>query len=773
MAEFRIRKSAGGSTVRGGDTIRSGGAWEPTGAASSASSASGSMSLELGASYGTPLEQTWPNVEDAPWPAEWVESEATGTSYSDHHAAKRGYQWVDGGFGGNDDRIFNEYLGGIPSDFDLTVVCYLLEDGDHFPSVRYRGTAWNTAWEVRLDPNNNVVELYKLFGGTEVTGLLDFASVSMTTSDQVNIRIRATGPEHKVKVWVGSEPSDWTLEYTLDTYSENRGFWLGLIGGTAASSHDTAWDNLDVVNLTNLTGSGSRGSVSGAVPVSGEAPAASDATATATAIAGGFSGSAPGASSARASFTGDVPVFGSAAGVSSASGAATVETTGQDLSGSAAAAADADATATVDREVAGGAPSVAFARGLPSGTVPVSGKASAASSARVPDLQRVMDLVWVVWDNEIDDPPTPTPIPTDGIKQAVYGSVTRVIRQVDIYEQDGTTAFMLDAPLVSGSVNVSMSSSERRTSDLVLYNEGGALDLYPDGLWYDKIIKVRRGAVTDTESYLGLLGTFMIDRVRVDAEKNTVQISCRDLTKKLQLAKFVYPTHFPLNEPIENVISAIATAGGVTDMNLPLTGASTHSDWVFETGTERWKAIKDIATAFNYEVYFDESGTLVMKEFADINLDPVAFVFKTGETGNLASFSKTASDQRMKNHIVVIGEAADRTPIIGVAENNNAGSPTAIAEIGRRTDIYDSSFVGSVAQAEQVAQQFLSIAGLEQFEVGLSAVVIPWLDVNNVITFVDPDPAPGDPSRFLLTDFSIPLELTPMNATVRRVINVT
>jgi len=131
-----------------------------------------------------------------------------------------------------------------------------------------------------------------------------------------------------------------------------------------------------------------------------------------------------------------------------------------------------------------------------------------------------------------------------------------------------------------------------------------------------------------------------------------------------------------------------------------------------------------------------------MTEFADILNDPVAFVFQTGASGNLASYRKSSSDARLRNHVVVIGENNGQVPVFGEAENTLSTSPTSIAAIGRRTETYKTSYVGTQPGAVALAERFLSISALEQFEVPLDALVIPWLDVNNVITFTDPSPAP-------------------------------
>jgi hypothetical protein len=69
----------------------------------------------------------------------------------------------------------------------------------------------------------------------------------------------------------------------------------------------------------------------------------------------------------------------------------------------------------------------------------------------------------------------------------------------------------------------------------------------------------------------------------------------------------------------------------------------------------------------------------------------------------------------------------------------------------------------------------LAYHALEDFTLSFSGVVIFWLEVGQVVTFVDPRPAAGDPTNrnFLLSSLSLPLGLGTMSAGAKRVVLLT
>lgn len=353
----------------------------------------------------------------------------------------------------------------------------------------------------------------------------------------------------------------------------------------------------------------------------------------------------------------------------------------------------------------------------------------------------------------------------------LLGPSTQITRRIEILNAD-LSPWKADAGVISGSVNVSASRKERRTFQLTLDNEDGSLANYPGGFWYDKVIRLYRGLTYPGGAYEAQLGEFVIDVISSAHFPFTIEVSGRDYTKKLLTSKFTQATTFAAGQSPEALIRTIAINGGIAANRIitPTTGITLDKERMFERGVERWEAMEQIATAFGYELFFDAQGFLVMQVYRDPVTTPEIWTFDTGPYGNMAAFRKSASDTRIYNSIVVTGEASDvALPAFGIAKNTEPTSPTRIAVIGERVYQYTSSFITTNLQAQDVADKFLKIHALEQFEVSIDSIVFPWLEVGEIIVFLDPRPNPQEPTRYLLTDLTIPLELGPMQGTAKRV----
>lgn len=279
-----------------------------------------------------------------------------------------------------------------------------------------------------------------------------------------------------------------------------------------------------------------------------------------------------------------------------------------------------------------------------------------------------------------------------------------------------------------------------------------------------------KSTVWDTQ-----IGEFMIDSINEAHFPYTVKITGRDYTKKCLMSKFAYSTAFAAGTSIENTIKSIAQNAGVTKFLLPLTGFTLDRDYYFERNTERWKAMNEIATAFGFELFFDAQGYLRMREFLDPVSAPLSYVFETGAFGTITDYSKTVNDTRIFNHVVVTGESSDSTtlPVTAQALNTEPSSPTNIDRIGDRVFPYSSAFITSVEQAQDLADKYLKIVGLEEFNLDFGAIALPWLEVGEIIQFNDPREFARQPSRFLLSSLSLPLGLGAMSANGKRVSVIT
>lgn len=371
-------------------------------------------------------------------------------------------------------------------------------------------------------------------------------------------------------------------------------------------------------------------------------------------------------------------------------------------------------------------------------------------------------------------------LPADKYVDAIHGTVTHVTARVEIYEQDQTTLWMPSDQLglVAGEVTVDMGRDERRGLTLTLDNSDNDLNLSPGGLWYDKVIRAYRGVVaSDGTTWETQIGEFMVDNLKQKNFPNDIDITCRDFTKKLMLDKFTVTTSFAANQPVEEIIRTIALNGGIpaSRLYLPLTGKSTGKIYTFDRMVSRWEAIKRLATDYAFDIYFSKLGILRLEEFTDPYLDPPQYTFQTGEDGNISDFEKSLNDSRLYNHVVVTGGTDDpqnELPPHATATNDDPSSPTSIQELGRRSYFYTSSFMTTEAQCQEVADKFLKVHALEQFDCSIESIVAPYLEAGITVNFIDPEPAVGQPIKYLLSSFNLPLDLGAMSSSVKRVIQV-
>ena len=270
------------------------------------------------------------------------------------------------------------------------------------------------------------------------------------------------------------------------------------------------------------------------------------------------------------------------------------------------------------------------------------------------------------------------------------------------------------------------------------------------------------------------IGEFMIDRITEAHWPHEMKITGRDYTKKCLKSKYAHATQFDTGERLEDVIAAIAGAAGITKRILPTTGVVIGRDFFFDRGVSRWEAMKELTDAYNYELYFDATGYLVMRPYNDPSTTAPGIYISTGKDGVLASYEKSTSDSRIFNHVIVIGESSDSgiEPIWAERKNEDPNSPTNIDAIGDRITEYSSSFITTQAQADELADTLLANNALEEYELSFDSLVFPWLEVGDIIGWIDPNPAPDDPDTFLLADITIPLKLGPMSASARRVIKI-
>jgi len=383
----------------------------------------------------------------------------------------------------------------------------------------------------------------------------------------------------------------------------------------------------------------------------------------------------------------------------------------------------------------------------------------------------VVDPILSELEGNLNNPRRIFDTPPTAVLDAFTSGFGRVVRYVDIYESDNVTPYRLNVGVTDGNVTVDASRDERRVLEIQLAGEGGNLNYGPDGFWYDKIIKPYRGVTIDGIDLVTCLGEFMIDSIKRPHFPDVLSVSGRDFTKKLLIAKLAETTSFAASTKPEAIIRALLLNSGIAadKINVADLGTWLPNESTFDRLTPIWTVIKTIANSYGYEVFFDNFGVFRMREFVDPLTAPLGHTFKAGTDGSLVSFELNTDDSRLFNEVVVYGAGTDNKLVTGIAKNTAVASPTRIARIGRRTMDFPSQFVTDNTEATAIANRLLAVAALEQYDVSMTSIVAPWLEAGEAVEFLSPVGAVGDPTRFLLTNFTIPLGLSAMSSQVKRV----
>lgn len=277
------------------------------------------------------------------------------------------------------------------------------------------------------------------------------------------------------------------------------------------------------------------------------------------------------------------------------------------------------------------------------------------------------------------------------------------------------------------------------------------------------------------QSWETQIGEFMVDRIDQPRFPRIIKCTGRDYTKKLLKSKFSEPVTFQDGTPLDTVISAIAANGGITKQNLNGYGALLEGDLSFDRTTERWAAIKGLAATASLEVYFDAYGFLTTRLMRDPSLSPASLLLATGnEYGNLVDWAKSSNDSRLYNRVIITSTNDDVTATADngmqvIIANTEPGSPTRVEKIGERDYFYTSSFFTNTDQMQAYGEKLLKVVALEEYNLDFTVVPFYWSDAGDILDFIDPDAGVDEPTRFLLSNFSIPLALGTMTGTGKRV----
>ena len=174
-----------------------------------------------------------------------------------------------------------------------------------------------------------------------------------------------------------------------------------------------------------------------------------------------------------------------------------------------------------------------------------------------------------------------------------------------------------------------------------------------------------------------------------------------------------------LDKPLTKQIALNSSTGG--------TSSSSNSPW---------QDISALSAAIGCELYVDAEGCFTLKTIADPNAVPPVWDLLDGEGGLLVKATRVLSDAKTVNYVIATGaNTGTTTPLKAVAQDTDPNSPTNVNGLFGRVVQYDSGkkLLTTQTEVEAAAQTYLNwFAGGDE-QVSVSGVVMPALDVNDVI----------------------------------------
>lgn len=341
------------------------------------------------------------------------------------------------------------------------------------------------------------------------------------------------------------------------------------------------------------------------------------------------------------------------------------------------------------------------------------------------------------------------------------------VSSVDVYRAGVLVAEAL--PVTGGSVAVNAGAAVRRRCTLTVVDDTGTLTpaAPTDALApYGNELVVWRGV----EGNLAQLGVFRIEAARVadTGASLTVDLTGFDRAGTVQEARFedAYTVASGTNYAtaiealVEDRYPGLSYSFVSTSRTTPLL--------VFEEGADPWEAAQSMAAAIGMDLFFDQTGTCVLRPEPDPVAASVAATFVEGEASVVVAVENNLTAKPAYNKFIVTGEPVDASsPVRAEALDNNPASPTYYyGPFGKRPRFYRSQFITTTAQAQETADAFLlrELGGSEQ--VTFTAIPNAALDAGDVVQVVRE--RIGVDTVAVVDELTIPLAVDAlMNVTTR------
>ncbi|MGI5144787.1 DUF5047 domain-containing protein [Plantactinospora sp. CA-294935] len=314
-----------------------------------------------------------------------------------------------------------------------------------------------------------------------------------------------------------------------------------------------------------------------------------------------------------------------------------------------------------------------------------------------------------------------------------------------------------DLPLDEGSagqVTIQAGTGVRRQLDLTITDAGLWDDLDVTGV---ELRPYRGVRYPSGATELVPLGVFGLDEqsMSVGPDGGIRIRTAPDRWARVQRAKFETPASSQVGDLVVDEIVRLVT-DAVSGVAVSVLATSTATVGALVWDRDRDKAIVDLATSIGAEAYFDNDGTLVVRD-APLLSQPSVWTVDASPSGVLLGGDLRRDRSRTYNVVVVSDARTDgSTPFAPqVIEDDDPASPTYVGgPFGRVPYFWSSPVVTSAPQAVVAGTTILNRVRAVNAQLNVDAVVHPGLDRGDVITVLT---SSGRVEQHLVDAVTVPL----------------
>lgn len=353
-----------------------------------------------------------------------------------------------------------------------------------------------------------------------------------------------------------------------------------------------------------------------------------------------------------------------------------------------------------------------------------------------------------------------------------------VVSKAEIWSVDQKLA---EIDVESGTVEISTSNAIRRTCTVNLITDRTNNNLVPDNQFdllnpFGNEIRLYRGVrfQDGTDEYVPL-GVFVITDVSISDSNDGVSIELSGEDRSLIVSRNKWTSPYQLaTGTLESSITAlllnrypeVVTSFPTTNVtiNQVILGAENNND--------PWKDAVEICELVGFDLFFDATGTVTMRQFPTLDgTSPVA-TFIEGEGTTITSLNRSISTKETYNGVIYYVEGSNvSTPIRIEVWDEDSGSPTyRYGKFGQVPTFVSTNLLSTSAAAITAATLLLNTYIGAQETINWEGLVNPALDVQDIV-YVKSIGAKVD-RIVILDNLSIPLSPNEVMSAAARTVRL-